>query len=107
MIYSGYILGIIKKRMNMFEYDSQKSIFNKKKHGIDFLESTHLWNDPFLVRFPAKNIEGEERWAYIGQWELKYWTVIVTHRGNLIRIISCRRARENEKEIYENQKKKI
>ena len=33
----------------------------------------------------------------------KYWSCIGTHRGNNIRIISVRRARKNEVELYENR----
>ncbi len=28
-----------------FEFDSKKSINNKKKHGIDFYEAQSLWDD--------------------------------------------------------------
>jgi len=38
----------------------------------------------------------------ISKIEGKYWTAVFTYRGKKIRIISVRRARKNEKEIYES-----
>jgi len=37
-----------------FEYDSNKSIANKVKHGIDFAEARELWSDPRLLEVPAR-----------------------------------------------------
>ena len=91
----------------MFEYDSRKSKVNAKKHGISFEETYHLWNDPYLIRVRAKNVEGEERFAYIGLIEDNYWTAIATIRNDKIRLISCRRARKNEKVIYDEKKQKL
>ncbi|MCX6266335.1 MAG: BrnT family toxin [Bacteroidetes bacterium] len=31
-----------------------------------------------------------------------YWSVVYTHRGDMIRIISVRKSRENEKKIYQH-----
>ncbi|NOR80378.1 MAG: hypothetical protein GQ529_06025 [Methyloprofundus sp.] len=35
--------------MNTFEFDEKKSASNLSKHGIDFVSSQVLWNDPDLV----------------------------------------------------------
>ena len=32
-----------------FEYDINKSLLNKQKHGIDFEEAKLLWNDDKMV----------------------------------------------------------
>jgi len=40
----------------------------------------------------------------IGKLQKKIWTAIYTIRSEAIRIISVRRAREKEVEIYENKK---
>ena len=34
-----------------FEFDERKSIANKRKHGIDFVEAQSLWDDPDLIQF--------------------------------------------------------
>jgi uncharacterized DUF497 family protein len=40
-----------------FEYDPDKSVENKRKHGIDFEEAQHLWADARLVEVPARHEE--------------------------------------------------
>jgi uncharacterized protein len=37
-----------------FEFDPQKSQFNKLKHGIDFEEAQGLWNDPNAIEIEAR-----------------------------------------------------
>ncbi|MCD6255889.1 MAG: BrnT family toxin [Deltaproteobacteria bacterium] len=84
-----------------FEYDVKKSEINNKKHGIDFEEAKKLWDDPNLIEIPAKTID-EPRYLIIGKIGEKYWSAIITYRGEKIRIISVRRARKEEVKIYES-----
>lgn len=84
-----------------FEFDTNKSEANKKKHGIDFIEAQALWDDPDLIEIPARTID-ESRFLVIGRISGKYWSGIVTYRAEKIRIISVRRSRPEEVEIYES-----
>jgi len=84
-----------------FEFDKQKSQINKKKHGIDFMEAQTLWEDADRIEIPAKTID-EERYLLIGKISDKYWSAILTYRGEKVRIISVRRSRKEEVEIYES-----
>jgi uncharacterized DUF497 family protein len=84
-----------------FEFDKQKSQTNKKKHGIDFIEAQALWNDLDRIEIPAKTID-EERFLIIGKISDKYWSTIITYRNEKIRIISVRRSRKEEIDIYES-----
>lgn len=84
-----------------FEFDPGKNEENKRKHGIDFIEAQALWEDPDLVEIPAKTSD-EPRSLVIGRITGKYWSGIITYRGEKIRIISVRRARQEEVEIYES-----
>lgn len=84
-----------------FEFDPKKSDVNKIKHGIDFFEAQALWNDADLLEIPAKTSD-EARFLVIGKIDDKHWTGIVTYRIDNIRIISVRRARNEEIEIYES-----
>ena len=84
-----------------FEFDSEKSTNNKKKHGIDFLEAQSLWNDPELIEIAAKTID-ESRFLVIGKIENKFWSCVITYRNEKIRIISVRRSRKEEIELYES-----
>ena len=87
--------------MYQFEFDAEKSARNKEKHGIDFLEAQLLWDDPDLLEIPAKT-EDEARFVVIGMIGPKYWSGIVTYRNDNIRIISVRRSRIEEVELYES-----
>lgn len=84
-----------------FEFDKKKSDINKRKHGIDFYEAQKLWIDVNYIEIPAKNID-EPRFIIIGKILKKYWSAIITYRSKKIRIISVRRSREKEVELYES-----
>ena len=84
-----------------FEFDKRKSQINKKKHGIDFIEAQALWDDPDRIEIPAKTID-EERFLLIGKIYDEYWSTIITYRNEKVRIISVRRSRKEEIEIYES-----
>lgn len=84
-----------------FEYDLHKSESNRAKHGIDFDEAQHLWDDEFHLEIPAKNLD-EPRFLVIGKIKGKYWSAVITYRGENMRIISVRRARDEEIGLYEN-----
>jgi len=84
-----------------FEFDKRKSQINKKKHGIDFIEARALWNDPDRIEIPAKTID-EERFLIIGEISGKCWSTIITYRNENVRIISVRRSRKEEIDIYES-----
>ena len=83
-----------------FEFDIKKSDSNKTKHGIDFFEAQALWDDPDLVEVPLTTSD-EPRFLVIGKISEKYWSGIITYRNDKIRIISVRRSRKEEVDIYE------
>lgn len=85
----------------VFEYDPTKSETNKKKHGIDFEEAQALWFDPDSKGFVAKS-DDEDRFAIIATFRKTLWVGFYTPRENRIRIISVRRARTNERILYES-----
>jgi len=84
-----------------FDFDAGKNQLNKQKHGIDFFEAQQLWEDPYRLVIPARSLD-EERWVIIGKIEANYWSAIYTIRNNVIGIISVRKARDNEKELYKS-----
>jgi len=85
-----------------FEFDSTKSDGNKKKHGIDFYEAQALWNDSDFIEIPVKTND-EPRFLVIGKIAEKRWSGVITYRGEKVRIISVRRFRKEEVDIYEGQ----
>ena len=84
-----------------FEFDPKKSAANSKKHGINFIEAQALWDDPDLLEIPAKTTD-ELRFLVIGKIAAKHWAGVITYRNENVRIISVRRARSEEIEIYES-----
>jgi len=87
--------------MQDFEYDNKKSTSNLSKHGIDFVAAQVLWLDPDLIQVQAKSAD-EQRFLIIARIANKHWSAVVTHRGNTVRIISVRRSRKTEVELYES-----
>jgi len=87
--------------MHDFEYDSNKSTLNLKKHGIDFDAAQELWVDPELTELQVKS-EDEPRFLVIGLIAKKHWSAVITYRGSAIRIISVRHSRKKEVELYES-----
>ncbi len=83
-----------------FEFDDNKSKSNKKKHRINFNEAQVLWDDPNLIEIPIKTID-EPRYLVVGKISGKHWSGIITYRKEKIRIISVRRSRKEEVELYE------
>ena len=84
-----------------FEFDQEKSQTNQEKHGIDFIEAQLLWLDDMLLEIPARTT-GEPRFLIIGKIGNKHWSAVVTYRQDRVRLISVRRSRIEEVEIYES-----
>ena len=84
-----------------FEFDDDKSKANREKHGIDFLAAQALWKDPDLLEIQAKS-DHEPRFLVIGLIGAKHWSAVITHRNEKIRLISVRRSRKKEVELYES-----
>lgn len=84
-----------------FEFDERKSQSNKKKHGIDFTEAQELWDDPELLEIPLRSTD-EPRTLVMGLIGGKHWSAIITYRKEHIRIISVRRSRTEERDLYES-----
>jgi len=89
---------------NIFEYDSNKNNTNKLKHDLYFESAEQVWEDPFAIVAPTRQIEDEKRFIIIGCIGEKVWSVIFTYRKEKIRIISARRARKEEIYYYEKNK---
>ena len=87
----------------MFEFDPDKNKANKLKHGIDFHMARRLWKDPRRVEIPARWVD-ESRFLIIACLKEEIWSAIYSMRGKRIRIISVRKARDNEKEIYHSSR---
>ena len=84
-----------------FEFDPEKSLSNRKKHGIDFDEAQARRSDPDAVEIPARTTD-EPRFLVIGKIDGRHWSAVTTSRNGRTRIISVRRSRDEEVAIYES-----
>ena len=88
-----------------FEWDDAKAESNVTKHNVTFGEAASVFDDPYarVIDDPDHSWE-EERFIILG---MSIWAreLVVSHchrgeDGDVIRIISARRATRNEAEQY-------
>ena len=91
-----------------FEWDPAKNRANILKHGVNFEDAAEVFRDPFhQITFDAFE-NGEERWRSFGVVD-GFALIIVVHTyrddegGEVIRIISARRATRPERRKYEHE----
>jgi uncharacterized protein len=92
----------------IFEWDRNKASANLRKHKVSFDEAKTIFADELLVTFPDEiHSENEERFISIGT-SANSRILLLVHTENdfienkiVIRIISCRKATNLERKIYE------
>jgi uncharacterized protein len=91
-----------------FEWDEDKALTNIEKHGIDFIDAVRIWERPVIDPAGERIVENEYRPTALGtiSEDEIIIAVVYTVRDGLIRLISARRARRNEREIYKDQYKR-
>jgi uncharacterized DUF497 family protein len=84
-----------------FEWDEDKSAANVENHGIDFLDAALIFESPTIEAVDDRADYGEVRYVALGLSGDKVLNVVYTWRdGNVIRIISARRANRHDAEKY-------
>jgi len=88
-----------------FEWDALKNQINFQKHGVDFNEAKTVFDDPFYVDFyDPDHSDDEHRYIMIGRSHTEQILLVsYTERGNMIRLISARKATRQERTIYEHR----
>ena len=94
--------------MITFEWDQAKATSNQKKHGVSFEEARSIFYDEFAVQFfDDENSGSEDRFLMLG-FSDEARLLIVCHcereNGNVIRIISARKATKKEGKYYPGAK---
>ena len=88
-----------------FEWDDRKNAQNRRKHDVSFQEAKTVFSDDnaLLIADPDHS-EQEERFVLLGL-SSALRTLVVCHcyrrRGDVVRLISARRADRQERERYE------
>ncbi len=91
-----------------FEWDTTKSVLNKRKHGVSFEQAQGVFYDEhaLLSHDPDHSTE-EDRFVLLGtSLESRLLVVCHCYRENdeLIRIISARKANNIERRLYGERK---
>jgi uncharacterized protein len=88
-----------------FEWHDAKAEANFEAHGVSFDLAKTVFKDPFAVeRLDDREDYGERRFVIIGMAEGRVVLFVAyTEREERIRIISARRATQNEQNDYFRQ----
>ena len=90
--------------MYSFEWDNNKNIINKAKHGISFEEvKTVFYDEEALVEYDDLHSDVEERFRILGCSNIGNILVVVhcIRKESVIIIISSRKATSYERKNYE------
>jgi uncharacterized DUF497 family protein len=82
-----------------FEWDEDKRLVNLEKHKIDFEDAQALFDGRAVMTATSTQMD-EDRYLTTGQIGKRFYTVVWTWRGDIIRVISVRRARDAEEREY-------
>jgi uncharacterized protein len=93
--------------MIRFEWDPVKARTNLRKHDVSFEDAMHVFEDPYaLFEQDRADEAGELRWQALGLAG-EAAVVLVAHtvreegEGEVVRLISARRATRKERTRYE------
>jgi len=93
--------------MITFDWDQAKARANERKHGVSFEEAQSVFYDEYARQFyDPEGSESEDRFLLLGMSN-QARVLLVCHcersQGDVIRIISARKATRNERKYYEGQ----
>lgn len=83
-----------------FEWDEAKSETNRRVRGFDFRVASLIFESLTVEWCDIRRPWGEVRTVAVGMVEGRVRTVIYTDRDGMRRIISARRARKKEEELW-------
>ena len=83
-----------------FQWDSEKAMLNRQKHGITFDTAAKVFNDEHRIeRYDDEHSGDEDRYITIGRVR-EILFVVYTERFEKTRLISARRATADERRDY-------
>jgi uncharacterized DUF497 family protein len=80
----------------IFEWDETKRRVNLARHGVDFADADRLDWATATIAPDLRRDYGEARVIVVGQIDGRLHVLIMTRRGDRIRVISLRKANERE-----------
>jgi uncharacterized protein len=89
-----------------FEWDEEKNRANLVKHGVSFQTAKQVFDDPYHVSLMDRVEDSEQRWLTFGMVGglvvLAVAHTFLDAEGEVIRIISARRATRRERRNFED-----
>lgn len=85
------------------DYDQNKNQSNINKHNIDFEQAHYFDWDSSITEVDSRQDYGETRLNTLGFLNGRLHLMTFTIRGNVIRVISLRKANKREIKHYESQ----
>jgi uncharacterized DUF497 family protein len=88
-----------------FEWDDAKNDANQRKHDVSFEEAREAFADELgLMIDDPDHSDEEDRFVLLGCSALRLLVVCHCYRdGNVIRLISARKANRRERRVYQEQ----
>ena len=86
-----------------FEWDDSEAEANLRKHKVRFRAASRVFDDPLvLIEQDLAEDYDEDRFVAVGRVEGLLITVVFTERGERVRIISARKANNDERRAYDH-----
>jgi uncharacterized protein len=86
-----------------FVWDDEKNKTNLQKHGLSFEDAHHVFSGPCVTFVDDRFDYGELRFITLGVLPGRVVVIAHTPRGDATRIISMRKAKKREQDIYEKR----
>ena len=83
-----------------FVWDESKRRSNLQKHGLNFADAYWAFTDDAFVIVDDREDYGEDRYILLGLVYERIVVIAFTVRGDVIRIISMRKANKREQKSY-------
>ena len=81
-------------------FDATKDALNVKKHGISLALAEDFNFLTAVYEVDDSQHYGETRWKALGWLDTQLCSLTFTHRGEMIRAISLRKATRRERRLY-------
>jgi uncharacterized DUF497 family protein len=83
----------------IFEWDEDKRQAILEDRSLDFADADLFFDGRPVIFMPSRR-SSEARWKATLQIETAFFTLVWTWRGEVVRVISMRRAHEGEERAY-------
>ncbi len=83
-----------------FIWDENKRQSNLAKHGLDFADAHKVFNAAIVLFEDNRFCYGEQRMVAVGLLDITVVIVVHVDDDDTIKIISMRRANNNEQKLY-------